>query len=118
MFVYQAVEDSPQQKSRVAILSIVVVAPSDPYVDPYKPDPNVKLALQIVCAFVLMAFICGFVVIFHHRYGKSKIKVGVCQLNSDVDLTYHIVHLKLGLARFVSCATSGGPDQPTHLDLH
>jgi hypothetical protein len=73
--IFKAVEDSPQQKSRVAVLLVVVVAPSDPFSDQHKASPTARLALKIACAFILMAFICGVVVIVHHRYTLSRAKV-------------------------------------------
>ncbi|KAL4222147.1 long-chain fatty acid transporter fat1 [Mactra antiquata] len=63
----QAIEDSPQQKSRVAILSIVVIAP-DPPLDISNVDPVAKLTVQIVCVLVLMGLSCGILVVIHHRY--------------------------------------------------
>ncbi|XP_045169459.2 uncharacterized protein LOC123532161 [Mercenaria mercenaria] len=82
----QAVEDSPQQKSRVAVLSIAVVAPSDPFTNPNQVNPTARLALQIACAFILMAFICGVVVIVHHRYTRSRGKVESTDKDEERDM--------------------------------
>ncbi|XP_052801271.1 uncharacterized protein LOC128231992 [Mya arenaria] len=80
----KAMEDSPQQQSRVAIVSIVVIAPSDPNTDPQSSvNPIVRLVLQIATVFILMAFIVGCVVIFHHRYQVHHSKVKVKDMPSN-----------------------------------
>ncbi|XP_052791351.1 uncharacterized protein LOC128225381 [Mya arenaria] len=80
----KAMEDSPQQQSRVAIVSIVVIAPSDPNTDPQSSvNPIVRLVLQIATVFILMAFIVGCVVIFHHRYQVHHSKVHFINTNDN-----------------------------------
>ncbi|KAH3751021.1 hypothetical protein DPMN_185562 [Dreissena polymorpha] len=62
-------EDSPQQRSRMAVLSIVVMSPVDSFSAPDSAvNPTVKFGLQIASAAVLLAFLAGFVVIILYRY--------------------------------------------------
>ncbi|XP_052248705.1 uncharacterized protein LOC127856491 isoform X3 [Dreissena polymorpha] len=72
----KAKEDSPQQRSRVAVLSIVVMSPVDPFsASDSAVNPTVKFGLQIASAAVLLAFLAGFVVIIHHRYRQRHTKI-------------------------------------------
>lgn len=66
-------EDSPQQKKKVAVLSIEVFAPSDPLGnDQSTVDPTVKLSLKVISALVILGFASGFIVVAHHRWRRKK----------------------------------------------
>lgn len=110
MFDSQASEDSPQQKSRVALVSIIVTAPSEPGSDgPTTVHPTVKLGLQIASAVVLMSFMCGIIVLIHHRYRLKHTKVRVRihfagkNINIQTCVSGHLCKAVTFLSRSIFC---------------
>ena len=90
--ILQATEDSPQQKKKVAVLSIEVFAPSDPLGDdPSTVDPTVKLSLKVISALVILGFASGFIVVVHYRWRRKKGRVNTkkcepCEIAREVKL--------------------------------
>ena len=85
-------EDSPQQKKKVAVLSIEVFAPSDPLGDDLSTvDPTVKLSLKVISALVILGFVSGFIVVAHHRWRRKKGRVNTekfepCEIAREMKL--------------------------------
>ncbi|KAK3612206.1 hypothetical protein CHS0354_039475 [Potamilus streckersoni] len=86
--VKHAVEDSHQKLNRVAILSIQVFAPTNPFKDDSPTvNPIVLYVLQILSILLFIFFFVGFIVIFYQRMRKTmQAKVSSKEDNDDDDI--------------------------------
>ncbi|KAL3876001.1 hypothetical protein ACJMK2_033890 [Sinanodonta woodiana] len=81
----RAFEDSVQKLNRVAILSIQVFAPSNPFKDDTPAvNPVVMCMLQILSILLFLSFLVGFIVILYHRMKiTTQTKVSNKENNDD-----------------------------------